>query len=233
MLIMDRMGKYLNTLTFRKPSSIGKMMICQNHIYCRSNNLLHSTLYRLDKNTGELLSQFDNIAVIDAFTALPDQIFLCLYKGYSFVSLLPDLSESKGSKLISPYLKGGISRVRTMRNVNEELVIVISEPTDYPIQIFNKKGTFLRAIAVDIPVLRQMTEVNVCIDKYWNVILSLNKKKVNVYDKGGKFLTSIGQEGDEYSRIYYPRGIALDTDENLIVCNNRKQNILQAYRMTN
>ena len=230
-LIMDKTGKYLNTLTFRKPSTISRMVICQNHIYCRTNNFFYSTLYRLDKNTGELLSKYYNISLIYAFTALPDQILL---SDRSFlITLLPDLTEHSESKIISPHFKNGSSCAENMQNVNKELVMVISQPTDFPIQIFDKNCTFLRAIAGDIPVLVQMTDVYICIDEHWNIILSplrINgKEMVNVYDKEGKFLTSIGKEGDENSGIYQPRGIALDRDGNLIVCNNRKENILQAY----
>ena len=234
-LIMDRMGKYLDTLTFKKPSSISRMVICQSYIYCRTNAFWHNTLFRLDKNTGGLLNHYTSPASIDAFAVMPDQVFFCDVS--SIVSLLPNLTKQIEFKIISPYFKNGSSHVENMENVNRELVLVIAEPTDYPIQIFNKKGIFLRAIAGDIPTLFYSTKVCICIDKHWNIILSSllinGRKMVNVYDKEGKFLTSIGQKGDEKYGIYHPRGIALDRDGNLIVCNNRKENILQAYRMTN
>ena len=233
-LIMDKTGKYLNTLTFKKPSTISRMVICQSYIYCRSNTFYYNTLFRLDKNTGRLLNQYNNFVPIGAFTAIPDQVFFCDIS--SIVSLLPNLTKQIEFKIISPYFKNGSSHVENMENVNKELVLVITEPTDFPIQIFNKKGIFLRAIAGDIPVLSYSTDVNICIDEHWNIILSTlinGKEMVNVYNKEGKFLTSIGQEGGEKKGIYHPRGIALDRDGNLIVCNNRKENILQAYKMTN
>ena len=227
-LVMDKTGKYLNTLTFKKPSSISRMVICQSFIYCRSNAFWHNTLFWLDKNTGGLLNQYNSYVFIDSFTAMPDRVFFCYLS--SFVSLLPDLTEQIELKIISPHFKNGSSHVENMENVNEELVIVISEPTDYPIQIFDKNCTFLRAIAGDIPVLAYSTDVYICIDEHWNIILSINwKEMVNVYDKEGKFVTSICRGGDEKNGIYHPRGIALDRDGNLIVCNNRKENILQAY----
>ena len=108
--------------------------------------------------------------------------------------------------------------------------MVISEPTDHPIQIFDKSCTFLRAIAEDIPLFTYSAEVYICIDEHWDIIICIcGEKLVNIYNKKGKFLTSVGQEGDRNSGIYDPRGIALGTDGNLIVCNNRWKNILQAY----
>ena len=160
---------------------------------------------------------------------MPDRVF---FYDVSFISLLPDLTEQIEFKKISPHFKNGSSRIENIENVHEELVMVISQPTDFPIQIFDKNCTFLRAIAGDIPVLIHMTDVYICIDELWNIILSTlinGKEMVNVYDKEGKFLTSICQEGDGNSGIYQPRGIALDRDGNLIVCSNRKENILQAY----
>ena len=229
-LVMDRTGKYLNTLTFKKLSSISRMEICQSFIYCRSNAFWHNTLFWLDKNTGELLNQYNIHVPIIAFAVMLDRVFF--YDLSSFILLLPDLTEHSESKIISPHFKNGSSRVENMQNVNKELVMVISQPTDFPIQIFDKNCTFLRAIAGDVPVLVQMTDAYICIDEHWNIILSTlinGKEMVNVYDKEGKFLTSIGQEGYGNSGIYQPRGIALDRDGNLIVCSNRKENILQAY----
>ena len=234
-LIMDRMGKYSDTLTFKKPSSLSRMEICQSFIYCRSNAFWHNTLFRLDKNTGELLNQYNIHVPIEAFAVMPDRVFFCYLS--SVVSLLPDLTEQIESKIISPYFKNDSSHVENMENVNKELVMVISQPTDFPIQIFDKNCTFLRAIAGDIPALLNPTNVCICIDKHWNIILSSllinGRKMANVYNKEGKFVTSIGRGGGERKGIYHPRGIALDRDGNLIVCNNRKENILQAYRMTN
>ena len=228
-LIMDKTGKYLNTLTFKRPYTIRSMVVSQNFIYCRSNSFFYTTtLYQLDKNTGELLNKYENNRYIETFIALADEVFVSDLFLIVFLSLA--LSELRSLKIESPHFKNGTSCVKNVCNVNEELVMLVSDPKEFPIQIFDKNITFLRAIAEDISPFAYSAEVYICIDKHWNIIISIDGKKlVNVYNKDGKLLTCLGQKKDEESGLYYPRGIALDTDGNLVVCNNRKKNILQAY----
>ena len=176
-LIMDKTGKYLNTLTFRKPSSIRDMTICQNYIYCQSNNFMCVTLYRLDKNTGKLLRKYNNGVIINAFIAVPDQVFVC--RGSNLTLLLPDFTKQNDVNLNSPYLRSATSHVGSIRCANEELIMLITSSNGYPLQVFDKCGTFLRAIEGDIPVLTTgYTDVYMCIDERWNIIITIDGNKL-------------------------------------------------------
>ena len=236
-LILNKLGEYVGTLKI-KPSSIGRMVICQDSIFCKTNSYVTSTLYRLDKNTGKLLARFEG-GNISAITAVSDQVLVCDYELKLNILTLTDLSMICDQvKLVSPFLAKAkflpsiltaaitSSIVSDMECVKEELVTLVYNSKGCPIQVFDKSGTLLRAIVNEIPVSGFM-EAYLCLDEHGNIILSFDTSRlVSIYSKEGKLVAVIGTDNDEIS---HPKCMALDQDGNLIVCNNRKRNILQAY----
>ena len=235
-LIMNNMGEYLRTLKFKKPSSITRMMISHNDLYCNSHSAMGRTLYRIEKDSGKVLGKF-HTNNDHTFTITPEasEVFLCnVMLNLNILSL--DLRTNNVVPLKSPYLRKLLSAVSSsvleMKCVKEELVMLIQNPKVYPIQVFDKGGTFLRGIAEDIPIGVELLYLYpfLCVDEQWNIYISHDGYHlVNVYNKHGRKIASVGTPGNDRNEMFQPKGIALNKDGNLIVCNNKKQYILQAY----
>ena len=231
-LIFNKVGDFIRTLVLAAyPSAIGRMVVHGNSIYCHNNSFLPSTIiYKLDKTTGIQSATYNARSHIKGIAIWGDSVYTGAHDLSNLNILTLDLTTVKLMPITSLYMKKSIilsSILQDMVVVDGEIVLLIAN-CDYPLQVFDLSAALLRYVKLD--KYSAVLDAFLCIDQHWNIMVSTNHDKlVRIYDKQGKAIGSVGRQGQDKDGMYYPRGIVLDTDNNLIVCSCKKQFLLQAY----
>ena len=231
-LIFNKVGDYVKTLKIAaNPSSIGRMLVYCDSIYCYVNSIIRSTrLNRLDKFTGEQIGVIEIGSLLKGLAICDQMLYTSITDAKHILRLTTDLKHCEWFKINPPIIKRGrlwSSSVQDMTSVNGELVMLLSY-TEHPIQVFDTSGGLLRSL--DINNYSALGEAFLCIDAHWNIIITSSQDKlVHVYNENGREIASVGRAGQDREDMYYPRGVVLDLDGNLIVCDCKKKFLLQAY----
>ena len=244
-LIFNKLGDYVETLAItRGPSSIGRMIIHSEFIYCHINSIRElrrynrgsrssissSRLFQLDKSTGIQIAQIETGSVLSGLAICNNIVHTCSKITQHIFRFSTDLVRLEQLEIKSPYLKRERfwrSQVQDMVSMDEHLVMLLSD-AQLPIQAFDLSGDLLWGI--NLENYSVVGEQFLCIDTQWNIIIASNQDKLlSVYSKDGKRIGKVGKVGMERGDMYYPRGIALDSGGNLIVCDCKKKFLLQAY----
>ena len=227
-LIFNKVGDFICTLALAAyPSSIGRMVVHGNSIYCHNNSFFTSTIvYKLEKNTGAQLATYNARSDIKGIAIWGNSVYTGTYDLSHMNVLTLDLKEDKQLLTKSPYIKKS-SSLQDMVVVDDEIVLLIFDG-EYPIQVFDMSAVLLRCVKLDGYL--DFLDALLCIDQHWNIMVTTKwDKLVCVYDKHGEKIASVGTQGKDKDEMYYPRGLVLDADNNLIVCSCKKQYLLQAY----
>ncbi|KAI6647386.1 hypothetical protein LOD99_12382 [Oopsacas minuta] len=227
--IFNRVGEPVRTVSIgRNPSSFGRMLVHEEYIFCYKNSFSPTIIYKLNKRTGVLINSREMSFLIHGIAIWDDKVYTGGYATQINI-LTINLDVTRKVEINASYIKKGFfcSAIQDMKAVDGEIVLLISN-CDYAIQVFDLSAEMLRCIALENCSL--ISDAYFCIDKSWNIMVSTNVDKiVLVFNKKGKKIGSLGQEGQERDRMSYPRGIVLDRDGNYIVCSCKKKYLLQAY----
>ena len=229
-LIFNKVGDFERTMAITK-SSIGRMIIHRSSIYCHINSNIYSTkLSKLNKESGKLISELETGYVIRGLAVWSNMVYTCSKNSKQILRFSTDLLKIPSLTIQSPYIKRNVlwhSEIQDMICVEGELIMLLSY-AEYPIQVFDKSGHLSRC--VNLENYSVLGEQFLCVDMHWNIIISCHQNKsLSVYNKQGKRIATVGKVGQEREDMYYPRGIVLDANGSLVVCDCKKKFILQAY----
>ena len=231
-LIFNKVGDFIRTLTLpHYPSAIGRMVIHESSIFCHNNSFFPATVvYKLNKNTGLQEATFDARSGIKGLAIWNNSVYTGAHDLSHLNVLALDLTEVKLELITSSHIKKSKvlgSSLQDMVAVDGEIVLLISS-SEYPIHVFDLSALLLRCVKLD--KYSALLDAFLCIDQQWNIMVTTHLDKlVRVYNKEGKEIASVGKQGQDKDGMYYPKGIVLDADNNLIVCSCKKQYLLQAY----
>ena len=97
-----------------------------------------------------------------------------------------------------------------------------------PIQVFKLDGTLIRSLVTgnDIKNARYF-----CLDSYENILMSdCYGHCIRIFSPDGILIQKIGREGmKEAGELFYPRGIAIDSKQRIIIVDHKEDNKLQAF----
>ena len=233
-LIFNMCGDFERSIVIKKaPATFGRMIIHNSSIYCYVNSSIFSTkLYKLNKTTGELIAELETGHLIRglAISLVDNTLYTCRKSSERILRFSTDLVALNPIELVSPYIR----RYRFMHTEIHDMllldgqIIALMSYTDYPIQVFDASGYLSRCVYLEKHSV--LGEQFLCIDRHWNIIVTCcGDKFISVYNREGKRIAKVGKVGQEREEVYYPRGIVLDANGSLVVCDCKKKFLLQAY----
>ena len=118
--------------------------------------------------------------------------------------------------------------------VNDEERIVVTEPNNNRIQVMSKEGESIFTFGDKGP--EKLCKPTCCIP-YKNMFLVSDRDNhcIKAFDQSGTFLYKFGKEGNQDGQFNRPRGLLVDSSNNLLVCdfgNSRVQQFSLDGRFT-
>lgn len=97
--------------------------------------------------------------------------------------------------------------------------VIVTDWMNHRVQVFTTEGKFLFNFGNDIPEkLKHPRDAIFCESQNVFVVSDTGNNVLKTFDKKGTFLHSIGKPGNKKGELYSPRGLAVDSEQRLIVC---------------
>lgn len=104
-------------------------------------------------------------------------------------------------------------------NVDKDGRIVVTDWQNHRVQVFSAEGKFLFNFGTGIPEkLKHPREAIFLSSQNIFVVSDTGNNVLKVFDEKGNFLRIIGKPGNKKGELYSPRGLVVDKENRLIVC---------------
>jgi tripartite motif-containing protein 71 len=96
------------------------------------------------------------------------------------------------------------------------------------VQIFDATGTFLMKLVA--PQGGAFSDAHVAVDNKGVgqiIVTDINNHKIHLYGSGGTYISSFGSGGSENGEFNEPRGVSIDDQGNIYVCDRLNNRIVK------
>ncbi|KAI6660944.1 hypothetical protein LOD99_13667 [Oopsacas minuta] len=232
--VFDFSGAHLYEMIDRDLRSPNRLCITDRYLYVtcimepqrKANKCISSHVMKFDKTDQEAVSILkleDKLIRICSF----DSGILCTdYMSHYVRHYDSAFRLLTANKLSSPYFTNS-TKVYDIILMDKELY-VLSQGSMYPIQVFNPSCTIIRCITLSSPLVGAYY---FCLDKGKStiVISDTEGNMVKVFNRLGECICVIGEGGDIPCTLTSPRGVDIDSNGNIIVCDTRESFIIQSF----
>ena len=96
--------------------------------------------------------------------------------------------------------------------------------------VLSHAGEMTRSLITRSDGMQVYNPLFFCLDAEQNLLISdCGAHDVKIFSKGGTYLHTVGQEGQERGMLYHPKGIALTRDLNLVIVSGNRNFGLQIF----
>ena len=223
-------GNHHSTLCNLQMNLCQYMKIHKDHIYLIT--YFNNYFLKLNKK-GETIKKLELNTLMRGIFIEGSNIYACVKK--SLTLQIFDLSLKPTKKIILKAIS--FDKDATPRDIilhKQQMFILFSYihwDHNYhpdPIQIFKLDGTLIRSLVTGNDIKNAWS---LCLDSYDNILVSdYGGHSIRIFSPDGILIQKIGREGmKEAGELYYPRGIAVDSKQRIIIVDGKEINILQAF----
>ena len=110
--------------------------------------------------------------------------------------------------------------------VDDEERIVVTESSNHRIQVMSKEGRSIFTFGDEGP--EKLARPTCCIfHKNMFLVSDTSNHCIKAFDQSGTFLYRFGERGDRHGQFRRPRGLLVDSSDNLLVCDTENKRVQQ------
>ena len=110
--------------------------------------------------------------------------------------------------------------------VDDEERIVVTESSNHRIQVMSKEGRSIFTFGDEGP--EKLARPTCCIfHKNMFLVSDTSNHCIKAFDLSGTFLYKFGERGDQHGQFRRPRGLLVDSSNNLLVCDTENKRVQQ------
>lgn len=223
----DNTGAFLKSLKSPLLTYPWGVKVNEDYLYITCCTADTNHLLKLDKASGEELKRVSNdfwLANLD--TDSTGDVYACEMN--NSVHLFDDsLDYKKRIKLNSVHLNES-TEVWDVKIDKDEFIYILCEESRYPVQLFDLKGKLVKCVVHQSEMSRGYF---FCINSDLKIFVSDNGDSVvRVFNKRGYLIEVLGRrdEATNENILQTPTGIALNSDGNIVICDDKPTQALQA-----
>ena len=223
----DKTGAYIKSLKSPLLTYPWGVKVNEDYLYTTCCMADTNHLLKLNKRTGEELKRVSNefwLAGID--TDSIGNVYACEMN--HSIHLFDDTLDYKNRiKLTSVHLNED-TEVWDIKIDNDEFIYVLCEKSCYPVQLFDFEGKLVKCLVHRSEMSRGYF---FCFNSELEIFISDNcDSVVRVFNRRGYLIEVLGRRDETTNEniLKYPTGIALNSDGNIIICDEKPTQLLQA-----
>ena len=232
-VVFNRDGNFQRNIKVDKMNRPHSILLIDEYCFIACNIPKEGLIVKVNKRTGVLGAIFKPGLNITALALDKENCMLvgCLVtQPLVWYFKRKDLGKVSEMQLHTTNFKHD-TQIYAMESRENEIFILFYKPSSSPLQSFSRDGKLLRDMIIPAGVIKGALFFT--IDSQQNFIISDNyDNKVKVFSPTGELIARIGkdmtEEGKE-GKLYGPRGIALTRDGSIVVCDEKRRNLLQIF----